>query len=187
MAAFQKAIEIEPNRPDAIQAFIAVALETQQAERALPIAERVVKMTESKDVQALMMLAEVLSRQTCARKLFKPIDWPSNLLLLRTLPPRLELCARSRSWSNEQDSNGIESLIANPPSYLRDRRLGLLMNQASVDARMRYASDLVTTLFSRRIASHLFAAAWHLWRRQANMIESGHGFDHACSSRLQPL
>ncbi len=59
MAAFQKAIEIEPNRPDAIQAFIAVALETQQAERALPIAERVVKMTESKDVQALMMLAEV--------------------------------------------------------------------------------------------------------------------------------
>ncbi len=73
---------------------------------------------------------------------------------------------------------GIESLIANPPSYLRDRRLGLLMNQASVDARMRYTSDLVKTLFSGGLRAIFSPQHGIFGEEQANMIESGHGFDH---------
>ena len=56
---FKKALAIEPNRPDALQAIIAVSLESNQPNDALPFAERVVKLTESKDIHALLMLADV--------------------------------------------------------------------------------------------------------------------------------
>ena len=56
---FKEALEIEPDRPDALQAFIFVAIESGQPKEALPYAERIVKMTGSQDVHALMMLADV--------------------------------------------------------------------------------------------------------------------------------
>ena len=56
---FKEALEIEPDRPDALQAFILVALESGQPKDALPYAERIVKLTDAQEIHALMMLADV--------------------------------------------------------------------------------------------------------------------------------
>ncbi len=72
---------------------------------------------------------------------------------------------------------GIESLIANPPSYLRDRRLGLLMNQAS-SMHACVTKRPGQTLFSGGLRAIFSPQHGIFGEEQANMIESGHGFDH---------
>jgi uncharacterized protein YbbC (DUF1343 family) len=58
---------------------------------------------------------------------------------------------------------------------LKDGRWGLLMNQASVDAEFRYASDVLRRRFPGQLAA-IFSPQHGLWcEEQANMIESGHG------------
>ena len=78
---FKKALAIEPNRPDALQAIIAVSLESNQPNEALPFAERVVKLTESKDIHALLMLADVY-----AAALMKPEAIQANELAMLLAP-----------------------------------------------------------------------------------------------------
>jgi uncharacterized protein YbbC (DUF1343 family) len=69
---------------------------------------------------------------------------------------------------------GLEHCLADPPAALRGR-FGLLMNQASVDGRFRYACDLLAERFPGRLAA-IFSPQHGLWgEQQANMIESPHG------------
>jgi uncharacterized protein YbbC (DUF1343 family) len=69
---------------------------------------------------------------------------------------------------------GLERCLADPPPVLRGGRLGLLMNQASVDGSFRYACDLLAERFSGQLAC-LFSPQHGLWcEQQANMIESPH-------------
>src|SRR5262245_4562758 len=69
---------------------------------------------------------------------------------------------------------GLVRCLDSPPEILRCRRLGLLMNQASVDSRLRYACDLLAERFPGQLAA-LFSPQHGLWcEEQANMIESPH-------------
>jgi uncharacterized protein YbbC (DUF1343 family) len=70
---------------------------------------------------------------------------------------------------------GLERCRDEPPDPLRGARFGLLMNQASVDSRWRYACDLLADQFPGQLTA-LFAPQHGLWcEQQANMIESPHG------------
>lgn len=69
---------------------------------------------------------------------------------------------------------GLERLLSDPTPAIEGRRLGLVMNQASVDRRFRYACDLIDAAFPGQLKS-LFSPQHGLWtEEQANMIESGH-------------
>lgn len=83
---------------------------------------------------------------------------------------------------------GLQRCVAQPPAVLRGR-LGLLMNQASVDCHLRYACDLLaegmagsrsaTRPFAEQKATlaAIFSPQHGLWgTEQANMIESPHGW-----------
>jgi uncharacterized protein YbbC (DUF1343 family) len=70
---------------------------------------------------------------------------------------------------------GLEAALTDPPSLLRDKRFGLLVNQASVDPQLRYAHSLLANRFSGRLAA-LFTPQHGLWsEQQDNMVESPHG------------
>jgi uncharacterized protein YbbC (DUF1343 family) len=73
---------------------------------------------------------------------------------------------------------GLELALATPPAPLAAaRRIGLLMNQASVDRGFRYAHDLLAARFPGRIAA-LFGPQHGLWsEQQDNMIETAHALD----------
>ncbi len=72
---------------------------------------------------------------------------------------------------------GLEHCLERPPDVLRRGRFGLLMNQASLDRRFRYAHDVLSERFPRQLAA-LFSPQHGLWsEQQANMIESPHGFE----------
>lgn len=69
---------------------------------------------------------------------------------------------------------GLEVLLEDPPPLLRGSRFGLLMNQASVDSRLRYTCDVLAERFPGQLAS-LFSPQHGLWcEEQDNMIETGH-------------
>ena len=69
---------------------------------------------------------------------------------------------------------GLERCIADPPTLLRDKRFGLLMNHASVDSEFRYAADVLAACFPGQLAA-IFSPQHGLWgEAQANMIESSH-------------
>lgn len=75
---------------------------------------------------------------------------------------------------------GLERCLADPPAILHNARIGLLMNQASVDASFRYACDLLAERFPGQLKA-LFSPQHGLWcEEQANMIESPH-------ARYEPL
>ena len=42
---------------------------------------------------------------------------------------------------------GLEVCVAKPPAMLSGKRFGVLMNQASVDHRLRYACDVLADAF----------------------------------------
>ncbi|MBN1444023.1 MAG: DUF1343 domain-containing protein, partial [Planctomycetes bacterium] len=72
---------------------------------------------------------------------------------------------------------GLERCLADPPRILRSARLGLLMNQASVDARFRWSHDLLADALPGRLAA-LFSPQHGLWStEQDNMIETPHGVE----------
>ena len=69
---------------------------------------------------------------------------------------------------------GLEYCIADPPAALLGKRLGLLMNHASVDGEFRYACDVLAERFPRQLTA-IFSPQHGLWgEAQANMIESSH-------------
>lgn len=70
---------------------------------------------------------------------------------------------------------GLEVLLDDLPSILSGMRFGLLMNQASVDCRLRYACDLLAAGLPGQLAA-IFSPQHGLWcEEQDNMIETQHG------------
>ena len=70
---------------------------------------------------------------------------------------------------------GLENCLDAPPAVLSGARFGLLVNQASVDYRFRYAHDLLDAALPGQLAA-LFSPQHGLWSEdQDNMIETAHG------------
>lgn len=71
-------------------------------------------------------------------------------------------------------SVGLENCLASPPDVFSHGRFGLLVNQASVDFRFRYAHDLFSSAFPGQLGA-LFSPQHGLWSEdQDNMIETPH-------------
>ncbi len=69
---------------------------------------------------------------------------------------------------------GLEQISQSIPSVMRGARLGLLMNQSSVDYNLRYSCDVLSAAFPGKLTT-LFTPQHGLWgEQQANMIESSH-------------
>jgi uncharacterized protein YbbC (DUF1343 family) len=69
---------------------------------------------------------------------------------------------------------GIESLLDSPPDWLKEKRTGLLVNQASVDSGLRYTSHLIS-LISHQNLKALFSPQHGMYgEKQDNMKESSH-------------
>ena len=72
---------------------------------------------------------------------------------------------------------GLEVCLSSPAPSLAAARLGLLMNQASVDAGFVYAHQCLAERFPGQLAA-LFSPQHGLWSEdQDNMIETAHGRD----------
>ncbi len=72
-------------------------------------------------------------------------------------------------------SIGLVECAADLPAVLRGARVGLVMNQASVDSRVRYAFDVLAESTAVRLGA-IFSPQHGLWgEEQANMIETPHG------------
>jgi uncharacterized protein YbbC (DUF1343 family) len=75
---------------------------------------------------------------------------------------------------------GLEVCLEDPPAVLDGAQFGLLLNQASVDGRLRYSCDVLAERFPGQLVA-LFSPQHGLWgEQQANMIESPH-------ARYEPL
>lgn len=67
---------------------------------------------------------------------------------------------------------GLENLIDSHRDLVAGQRLGLVMNQASVDSKFRYACDVIAETFPNQLTT-LFSPQHGFWgEQQANMIES---------------
>ena len=74
-------------------------------------------------------------------------------------------------------SLGLEQLMQSPPGYLKDRRVGLLCNSASVDHKLVHSRIRLKTLFGRGLTC-LFSPQHGLFaEKQDNMMESDHRRD----------
>ncbi len=72
---------------------------------------------------------------------------------------------------------GIEKLIEHPPFWIKDRRIGLLCNQASVNSKLIHSRLLINNTFNRSLKA-LFSPQHGLFsEKQDNMKESEHSFD----------
>jgi uncharacterized protein YbbC (DUF1343 family) len=71
---------------------------------------------------------------------------------------------------------GIEKLLARPPAWLKNKRIGLLAHQASVDGRLTSSKDLLSGAGARLTA--LFSPQHGYWgEQQDNMVETPHRLD----------
>jgi len=69
---------------------------------------------------------------------------------------------------------GLERLIADPPEYLRGKRLGLLSNPASVDNEFNHASAIIHRFFPGQLKALFSPQHGFYAEKQDNMIESNH-------------
>ncbi len=67
---------------------------------------------------------------------------------------------------------GLERLLADPPPWIRGRRLGLLCNPASVDRRFSHARDLLNRRFPGALRALFGPQHGFFAEKQDNMIES---------------
>lgn len=82
---------------------------------------------------------------------------------------------------------GLEVCLEDPPAVVAHGRWGLLMNQASVDARLRYACDVLAERWPGRLTA-IFSPQHGLWgEEQANMIESPHQFHRRLNIPIHSL
>ncbi|HET9481632.1 MAG TPA: DUF1343 domain-containing protein [Candidatus Polarisedimenticolia bacterium] len=72
---------------------------------------------------------------------------------------------------------GLEVLARSRPKWLRDRRVGLLMHQASVTPGLESARDVLNRLCGRRLTALFGPQHGIAGEKQDNMIESAHGQD----------
>ncbi len=72
---------------------------------------------------------------------------------------------------------GIEQFLNEPPAWLKDKRLGLLCNQASTDSLFRHSRDLVLQALPGQLACLFTPQHGFFSEKQDNMIESDHMVD----------
>lgn len=72
---------------------------------------------------------------------------------------------------------GLDCLLADPPDWLKGRRLGLLCNQASVDALLRHAKNLINSRFPGQLKAIFAPQHGFFAEKQDNMVESPHDID----------
>lgn len=75
---------------------------------------------------------------------------------------------------------GIDNLLATEPAWLKTARVGLLSNQASVDARLRHTQDRLLE-YGARITAIFAPQHGYFGEQQANMVESDDFVDHRLS------
>ncbi|MCA9129188.1 MAG: DUF1343 domain-containing protein [Planctomycetales bacterium] len=81
-------------------------------------------------------------------------------------------------------NSGLDRLQVEHLPQLVGQRLGVLMNQASVDARLQLASDVLLRLFPNQVQAILTPQHGLFGEQQANMIESSHG---VCPTNALPV
>jgi uncharacterized protein YbbC (DUF1343 family) len=72
---------------------------------------------------------------------------------------------------------GIEQLKARYPSWLHEARLGLLINQASIDSSSRLSSHIVAELAGKNLQALFSPQHGITGNAQANMVETADGVD----------
>jgi len=72
----------------------------------------------------------------------------------------------------KQTITGLESLINNPPSWIKDKRLGLLLNPASVNTSFSFSRDIINTRFPGQLKALFSPQHGYFAAKQDNMIES---------------
>lgn len=68
---------------------------------------------------------------------------------------------------------GIERLLTAPPPWLHEKRIGLLVNQASVDSHLNHTADLLVQSYPRNIKVLFGPQHGISGEKQDNMVESG--------------
>lgn len=82
---------------------------------------------------------------------------------------------------------GLEKCLESPPGLLRGARIGLLMNQASVDANFQYAHHLFARRFPGKLKALFSPQHGSCGQHQDNMIETPHGFDRTVGAPVYSL
>jgi uncharacterized protein YbbC (DUF1343 family) len=72
----------------------------------------------------------------------------------------------------ERVITGLENFIDSPPPFIRDKRLGLLCNPASVDRNFNHARELINSKFPGNLAALYSPQHGFFSEKQDNMIES---------------
>jgi uncharacterized protein YbbC (DUF1343 family) len=72
---------------------------------------------------------------------------------------------------------GLEKLIAEPQRWIRDERIGLLCNPASVDRQISHARTLIEHAFPRKLKALFSPQHGFFAEKQDNMIESENMLD----------
>lgn len=72
---------------------------------------------------------------------------------------------------------GIEQLLAEPPAWMKDKKLGLLCNQASTDSTFRHSRDLINSSFPGNLTCLFTPQHGFFCEKQDNMIESDNARD----------
>jgi uncharacterized protein YbbC (DUF1343 family) len=67
---------------------------------------------------------------------------------------------------------GIEKLLMTPPQWLSEKRIGLLVNQASVDSHLCYTADLLMQSYPHNITALFGPQHGIRGEKQDNMVES---------------
>jgi len=102
------------------------------------------------------------------------------------------VCIRPKTWTDpllfpgrerlpilkgeQAMQSGLEVCLDDPPAVVQNGRWGLLMNQASVDWRLRYACDVLAERWPGRLTAIFSPQHGFYGVEQANMIESPHGY-----------
>lgn len=69
---------------------------------------------------------------------------------------------------------GLENFLESPPRWIRNHRLGLLCNPASVNRNFHHARYLINKIFPGRLSALFSPQHGFYAEKQDNMIESGH-------------
>ena len=82
---------------------------------------------------------------------------------------------------------GLENLIANPPGWAKNGRLGLVANQASIGPGYKHASQMIFRAFPGRLKKLFGPQHGFAGEKQDNMVESDHGLDAASGLPIYSL
>lgn len=82
---------------------------------------------------------------------------------------------------------GLERLIKAPPNWLKQKRIGLLSNPASVNTRLCHASVIINQRFPGKLTALYSPQHGYFAEKQDNMMESDHMIDPALALPVYSL